>query len=352
LANSGTSDGDTVETFGALMALFHSETAIDDGVYNGFPEVDINTTWDIIVNYTPGRRDPVAFPRAYYQMAARRLASAVYTTTPSTLGFSDDILMSTSVGLFMRNRLTDIVPALRPEANIGSALDPRNLTIGTYRDLEYFDTTRLGFIRDDFTWTDVALPVQPGETTDNVVALRRDLSDDAINLPGYQITALRLDRDDLATQFSTPITININATVYAQDGSWFVMPMPLEDVSALATDDEKRQILRPNYQYVVQGNIAENFVPTTAATLGTNTTNPGTLVDDYPASTGINNAELDPDNNSGGAQVQWLNAASRPGNSMGTEWQTVRYAASAYEPSLTPDNMLYLPITPDIALQR
>lgn len=319
---------DTYNTLARLRSLFFADTNTS-GYYDNPPETRTNNDW--LLQNNP----------AYDSIAARRIASTQQSGAPFDSGIpSRNILLTTSVGIFQLNDLNNLPnsfpTAAAPFKTIGSSFDLAGLSAAydTTEDTatvldSFYAQDANNMVEADLRWNSCLLPTLNANIS-NIVAFRRDQSPGADQLPGYNLDTLRLDRADLATQSADPITITINATIYAQDGSWFVIPTPLENVANVPTLAQQRQIHRQNYQIDVKGSIAQNFIPAVSDTSN----------------------ETDPDNRSAGAVALWLDSAARPSDTNGTTWQTVRYLASTYAPSTDPTNMLYLPITPDISIQR
>ncbi|MBV9471261.1 MAG: hypothetical protein JOZ57_18630 [Abitibacteriaceae bacterium] len=192
---------------------------------------------------------------------------------------------------------------------------------------------------------------------DNAIGFMRDPAETLWPtgvLPGYRLGYFKIER---ALSGLTPFQANQNfagntpgvsypeqalsytvqATIMAQEGSWFVIPMPLVprfDVNGDGNTTDAQDLAaatrfrRLNYQVFVLGNIAQNHSPTTDA--------------DY-------DLEQDPDGRPEGAMRLWVDSLSYPhdidsaGN--GQNWRTITYAADP----IPANNNLYLPVTPDIA---
>ena len=279
-------------------------------------------------------------------MAARRFA--IQTETLGGAGsYSANLQLTTSVGLFWQQNLDTLTNAVAPLYTIGSSFDPLNLP-ASYDTSEDALTVTPNFYGAPPRLYGLSLLTSPDQFNSNIVALRRDQSPGATLLPNYTLASWKLDRANLAAQQAAPITITVDATIYAQTGSWFVVPVPMEDLTNVTNPSTQHQIRRLNYKLVVKGSISENFTPQA-------------ITENYAAATGYavlpgaTNGELDPDNNPRGAMGQWLDAASYPltqSGGLGTTWQSVVYEPSTQKQSVTDTNMLYLPITPDITLQR
>ncbi|HEY0072729.1 MAG TPA: hypothetical protein VGB77_01415 [Abditibacteriaceae bacterium] len=190
----------------------------------------------------------------------------------------------------------------------------------------------------------------PG-TGSNLIALQRD-PDTSTVLPALRVGALKLEVDDFAappvstTRDYTPVEIPIEATIFAQEGSWFVIPMPQQhrtdrDSNGNNTNPEiaaATRFNRLNYKIKVIGAIVQNYAPT--------------ALEDY-------DDEHSPDNLSVGAMHRWMDAYAYPTkigrdgatlgtgpNPLGYEWATIEYDNSVVIPV---NSGLYLPPSPDLS---
>lgn len=213
---------------------------------------------------------------------------------------------------------------------------------------------------------------------DNLLLFSRDQNEidpnapAAASLPDYRIGGFKIER---GMNFKTPwsaisnfatnaigspnneqaIQVIVQATIFAQDGSWFVIPQPLSplvdvtgtiapgtpinnltslaaQISLAATTHYRR----PNYQVYVQGTVAQNYVPT-----------------------GENDIDLeqDPDGHTGGAMAAWIDAMAYPHDLVpikagdlntlaGQQWRSIAYMADP----IPPNSGLYMPVSPDVDL--
>ena len=291
-------------------------------------------------------------------IAARRLASLVNTTVPAT-GQPVHVPLTVSAGLFWQGGTTPLATIgsyFRDNSLVGtayptSATDPRVIEdLATVRE-SFYQTPANGLQQANMQWYNRQLV--DGTTTQaspisNLIELR---SDNEPNLPAYRTGALRIERDDFTVGSYERMQVLVEATIYAQDGSWFVIPQPMRqayntagnavpfdvdgngsntDPIDLATATRYR---RANYEIKVRGNIAQNHAPTTIV--------------DYD-----NAADPDGKATPTGAVAQWLDAVSFPAvvanNSSNIpeaqSWQTIRYEAD----QVPLDNELELPATPDL----
>jgi hypothetical protein len=191
----------------------------------------------------------------------------------------------------------------------------------------------------------------PGTGT-NVLALQRDPDTTAV-LPALRVGTLKLEVDDFAapalntTRAYTPVDVPIEATIFAQEGSWFVIPMPQQhrtdrDSNGSKTNAEiaaATRYNRLNYKITVTGTIVENYAPT--------------ALEDY-------DNEHSPNDQTVGAMRQWIDTYAYPtkigrdgatlgtgSNALGYEWATIQYDNSVAIPL---NSGLYLPPSPDLSV--
>ena len=314
----------TTNTFGSLKLLF-------DGP--GFPTPDPNLAWNFGVN-------PEFFPVPAYRVAAG-LAPGVLP------GASRPFLFTTSTDIHWRQNPTDLgvaAPAPTPDFLVGSpALAATDEDTNTVDERFYgtYDATTGLFSQAPLRGFTYLLPSAPTFDANNAVSLRHDLQAQP-QLANYLYGTVKYDRADLTSVVAAPISYNIQAAIYAQDGSWFVMAMPaMTPNNASPTTfqtDQANRYRRLNYQITVKANIAENFAPTGLLDYDNEQTpDQSPLVIAVPPVLGL------------GAQAQWLDSSAYPVDNKGAKWQTINYLAPAPLPT---SNTLYLPITPDIINQR
>lgn len=314
-------------SFGSLKLLF-------DGP--GFPTPDPNLAWNFGVN-------PGFFPVPAYRVAAG-LAPGV---PPSA---SRPFLFTTSTDIHWRQNPTDLgvaAPAPTPDFLVGSpALAATDEDTNTVDESFYgtYDATTSSFSQAPLRGSTYLLPSAPTFNANNTVTLRHDLQAQP-QLANYLYGAVKYDRADLPSVVAAPISYNIQAAIYAQDGSWFVMAMPAMTIRPVNPSSptpnevvQANRYRRLNYQITVKANIAENFAPTGLLDYDNEQTpDQSPLVIAGPPVLGL------------GAQAQWLDSSAYPVDNAGAKWQTINYLAPAPLPST---NTLYLPITPDITNQR
>ena len=332
--NGGVS-ADAVDTVGLLSSFFNFRALTPEPPYTPgedlTPETeDRNRNWDFLPPFTGtpllGPTSPTALTST---VAARRLAA--FSLASIKAGTSRPVFQSTSAGIYMNPVFGTFNAGSTPTFTVGSSFNPLG-------DEEVRTVDESFYTRTDLA-TQAALQGMGYSTAitsdSNVVALRHrdDFGAD------YRVSVMKLDRDTLATVATTPITVNVEAIIYAQEGSWFVIPMPAitpnNAVPTAAEIVEAERYRRLNYQIVVKANIAENFVPTATVDYDENQS-----PDDFAPTT---NTALPLGR---GAQAQWIDSSSRP---TPTAWQTIIYDRPM---SLPITNTLLLPITPDITLQR
>ena len=108
------------------------------------------------------------------------------------------------------------------------------------------------------------------------------------------------------------MTVEVDATIYAEGGSWFVIPVPATVASdAGRGTDQQIEWRRPGYAVTINANIAQMMTPT--ATLD---------YDDEP----------DPDGVAVGAMQRWTDSLSyqvyNPTPPNQPLWQTIQYKAA------------------------
>lgn len=287
--------------------------------------VDPDPNWDLTLD-----NDVIMSATSSHRLAA---ASAINLIAGTPRPF----LLTTSVGGFWQNPTA-------PNFIVGTGFLPaddedlrtvQESFYGVYNPLAVGPTDP--FSQAGLQGMTYQLPTAPTLTGNNTISLRRAVTTDT--LVNYFIAGVKYDRDTFANVAAAPVNVNVEATIYAQDGSWFVIPMPTMTPNNAAPTtfqtDQANRYRRLNYQITVQASIGENFAPTGLFDYDTEQT-----PDQSPATT-----------QAMGAQAQWLDTSAYPTPTapVGTEWQTINYVAPLSLPST---NTLYLPITPDITNQR
>ncbi len=329
--NNGMRDGDAVENLTVLKVRFAATTP-----------PGLGPTWN------------VTFPIGVATVAARRLAAiglSVGDADPSVpVGQKYAIPLAISGGWYFQPQWNPAASSLLPPP-AGSAPKPVPWqTIGVSNTPEGDDdleTTREGFyqtgggpspspapVQAPLRWLSAPLLASAVSAIDpkqsNITTFSHDADEiagvPAGALPEYRVGALKIERDDFAPGAAirafNPVPVYVQATIFAQEGSWFVITPTLN--SAASTTPTRYR--RPNYRAIIKGTIVQNFAPT---------------------------ARTD-ENGQGGALQGWINALSfptniesdiaNPANGRGRDWQGIEY-----EPDPVPFyNSLYLPPTPDL----
>jgi hypothetical protein len=169
-------------------------------------------------------------------------------------------------------------------------------------------------------------------------------------LAPLRVSAIKVEADNFqtaATRNFTPIPVQVEATLFAQEGSWFVIPMPVmhrNDIDSSGgplSPSEQAAATRfrhLNYSISVTGNIIQHHAPTA-------------LFDyDNEDSPDAIETTVFPYN---GAIAQWVNAVSFPTRiepavgtqGRGRDWQTISYSADLIPVS----SPLVLPPSPDLS---
>lgn len=151
-------------------------------------------------------------------------------------------------------------------------------------------------------------------------------------LPGYFLSGYHIENGTFPTSGAITPTLNVSvqATIYAEQGSWFVVPVPaMVNANSLTTSAQTldaARFRRPFFKISVQSDIAQAFTPTATV--------------DY-------DDEPDPDGRAWGATKSWLDSLALPTQaSAGTpiNWQTIEYQAAP----LPLDHGLILPTSSDV----
>lgn len=298
-------------------------------------------------------------PTTSEAIAARRLAQ---TERTMTIGTYMPVAVTTSRQLQWNNNSTAVAtwfggaPASNPTAT-------ENDTIGEG-------------IKEEFYWREPASLLTPGREQSLLRTTARPLTDgitvapdgwrntftlsmdQANELPGYRVAAPRISPSNFAAAgYFTPITISVQASIVAREGSFFVLPAPaMARMTTNPADLTKRIDLtgdnvtdgkdiaaatvyrRLNYQLEIRGNVMQNFAPS--------------ALSDYDSA-------ADPDGVSAGPVARWLDAASYPAHASGANdlqahadfsgavgavnWNTVSYIADPVVSGVLP-----LPVSPEL----
>lgn len=353
----GTRGDDTTETLTKLQGLFPPPTPPIPAA-----PAPQGPTW--VVNIKAGLE----------QAPARRLA-AIGATVGSPAdptvapGSKYSIPLALSGGWYFQAGLNaDLLSLLSP---VGAATKPvawRAIGASTLLDGDDdLESTQESFYQRNGSTTPVQAPMLWSKSPDltpgtlatdrpNIVAFSQDI--DPIPsapvpatpvVPNYRFGMPKIEADDFAVARAAPafvpVPFYIQATIFAQEGSWFVTtpaPNSIPDIDGssvgvpppfvpnapdLAAATRYRRL---NYQVVVKGTIVQNFAASGMVDL-----------DSAGAPTT-------------GAVLSWSDAFSRPTNigdggagpgfGRGQDWQSIEYQADP----LPLYNNLYLPPTPDL----
>jgi hypothetical protein len=399
---ANTRDGDDSETLGALADRFTWRADLHDlatvrnpgdpnaqppvppdyganfppgngnGANDGLEEPEPN--WDIILGGAPTGPTPIPgatpvpgatpTPRPYEAVPAWRIAGVgtnnnIMDDPELAPNQRYEVPLALSVGVYLTPNLN--LNTFNEGINLGGVAD---LPLGATSALadEDLQTVRSDFYQtatlsaSGYTFgqallrnrsTQLSGPLSP--TNSNLVSFRPDYS--FADMPAYYVSAPRLERGTWGQGSYNPIPITVQATIYAQDGSWFVIPMPMKRATPIDTDGngtsdpselaavspDSTYIRRLNYNVRVVGTIAQNFTPT------------GLLEFDNTSDPDLNNMPR-------GAMAQWLDSMSYPtafepsaAGDLGASWMTVTYASSPLDKKdLTDGAGLYLPASPDL----
>ena len=201
----------------------------------------------------------------------------------------------------------------------------------------------------------VALPLSaPGVAATNPNVSYFELRPNIDILPALRVADLKLELENgpvthpgnwwnQSADFTyKALPVQIDATIVAQSGSWFVVPTPMNqgfDINGNSVVEANEQTTgtrfrRPNYAITVRGTMSQAFS--------------ATGVEDY-------DNEADPDGQAVGAMAKWLDTSSYPTklsatngySARGGTWQTIRYE---YAP-LSNGAASFAPVAPGLIYQ-
>ena len=238
----------------------------------------------------------------YGAVPMRRLAQFEVTGAPKGSQFK--LPLTTSVGLFWDD------PALAGNATpalfYGSFWGPV-ATESQQNRPEALDMVKAEYYGKTPQWR--AMIPQANAGASALFSLQRDVAGDPdALLPRSYIAGWHLEGGNGTT--GAPVySPRIQATIYAQSGSWFVIPMPAQAIDD-PTNPQAGRWRRSFYKVAVEGDIAQGFTPSAG--------------EDY-------DNESDPDGQSVGATKRWLDSLAYP-TALGTggaagNWATISYAA-------------------------
>jgi hypothetical protein len=223
--------------------------------------------------------------------------------------------------------------------HIGSSFDGSGSEeLATVRDTYYQSVTSAA--AGTYIFAPLPLAVQSLPATganpqnSHLFAYRPDYGNPSTALPAYYVTAPKLERDTWTAGAYDPVEIKVQATVFAEEGSWFIIPTLLniapvntaDPAQVAAATAETTRFRRFNYRVIFNGSIAQNMTPT--------------ALQDYDGLSG--------------AMARWTDAMSYPstlgdlsGNPIGDDWVSVHYD---WQPVDIPaSRKLYLPVSPELA---
>ena len=296
--------GDANATLGQLQTVISSATVAGSGNGPAAP------AWRLTL---PG---PTTGNNPYTTIPARRLAQFEQLNANSGTEFK--VPLTTSVGLFWGN--AQGVP-MRSYGSFWGQVPVEN----AQNRPEDVATVRAAYYGGPPQWQAL---FDTGNSAPNAVfSLQRDVAGDPdALLPRHYFAGWHLEGGNGATTIAPVYSPTIQATIYAQSGSWFVIPLPAQPTDA--TNAQAGRWRRSFYKVSVEGNIAQGFTPSAA--------------EDY-------DNEPDPDGVAVGATKRWLDALACPTdivNSNGAvgHWQTISYRARP----LPIDSGLALPSTAEV----
>jgi hypothetical protein len=290
---------------------------------------------------------------------ARRIAAIPNDVTLAT-NESYPVPFATALRQFWQQDLSTLSSATTPYRVIGSSFDPDgNEDIATVDASFYQRVNPVGNVAVQASMLpyNPGAPLTPNASGSNVLALSRDPGPPVLlnlGVAGYRFTRPRLEDDQFSAatgNFQPGLSINIDATIFAQEGSWFVIPAPMEVVAPVdadnsnvvepseqaAADAATTRYRRLNYRIAVRGTIAQNMTPTGMTDYDDEQT-PDQLVTDTTAP---------------GAMQQWIDSLSHPtvigADLRGREWMGIYYAADPIDYNANNGGAgLYLPVSPDL----
>ena len=337
--------GDTTATLGELKTLLE-ETGNEPGPP---PEV-LQPWWSVIF---PTQRpdgtaipDPTTSANPYKNLPARFFAQYLSTATngPDT---EFEVPLTTSVGRFWRggNAQTDSANwtadgTMTQWRQIGSSIGPVKAWDGTnnrfVNDLaEDVDTIRPEFYGAAPVWTGAFSENPNANEQVGAFVMTRALGSDTDSLlPQYNLASWHIEGLPDGNNLRPVYNCTVNATIYAQEGSWFVIPMPAFAAPGETNASRNR---RQHFSLVVNGNMAQCFTPTADL--------------DY-------DSEPDPDGLAWGAMRRWMDGMARPTQLVAgapSSWRLPDQNAKAIERQLDtepvpgqPPLKLYLPSSGEV----
>jgi hypothetical protein len=335
VGGDGTAGGDAVETLDALRQRFNRPD-VTSPVNTPPTNVDPDLNWEM--EYTgyvePGSATSTnAMP--YGTIAARRLASINWLEDPSInipAGAGGEGIFTVSMGLFWRPML-DTLGGLS-----ATTTGPDNWLIGSAfnaGDPDDAVTVRRSFyggapIRSTYG------AFTPSNTANgsNFFAVRHYLGSNYFGsfLPTYYMSMPKLEGTSIT---DPPLDIQIEATILAEEGSWLVIPAPMNQPQGTPADSTRYR--RNNYRIHVVGTVAQGYTPTGVEDLD-NEVAPDAEQDTISPTTPYIGR---------GAMAQWIDSNARPttvSGGTGDDWLSVTYEPDPL--NVGEGRGLYLPVSP------
>jgi hypothetical protein len=341
---------DTLQTMEALKTRFNLEARSNQGQGQGGDQLwtlTIPTTLPTPnVNMTDAEDDYVA-ARRFLPLGIEPGTGDDWQVSrnSSTANRIKKLFLTVSAGMFWGPTLNTVGTPLHTFGSPFSSAATADLE--TNRERFYFYTAGNNITQERLRWL-TRLAGTPAVGS-NIVSIKRDL--DSGPLPPLRVTALKLESDDFSPppantpRSYNPVRIEIEATIFAQEGSWFAIPLPVQhrnDIDSSGGNSSPFETARAtrmrrlNYDIRVKGSIVQNFAPSALV--------------DY-------DSEESPDGSTVGAMSQWVSSLAYPtnierdedtiANGRGRDWHSIRYEAAAPVPVNTG---LKLPLSPDIEL--
>ena len=310
-------EGDSKATLAGLQSALtqikikQKKGGKDDDNGNGTGNDEYIPAWELILPTSSLATNP------YGAIPMRRLAAFDQFFEPEGAEFK--VPLTTSVGLFWND--TNFQPR-RVYGSFWGAV----ATEDKQNKPENLEQIKADYYGKAPQWQD--LLALNNARFDATLSLQRDVAGDPDGLlPDHYLAGWHLESAVNADQTLNPVySPSIQATIYAQTGSWFVIPLPAQTTTA--GNEQAGRWRRSFYKVSVKGNIAQGFTPTTG--------------EDY-------DNEPDPDGMAVGATTRWLDSLAMPSNLVNAQgaagnWQTISYQARP----LSIDNGLALPSTADV----
>ena len=361
------SPNDNVETMSALKNQFNN----DQHYVSTTPPIDVRK-WQLADAYTT---DVPPYPTTAVSMKmtteeAKSIPARYFLPIGLAAGAADDwaasktdpkrLYLSTAARQLFQLSGATLDFTATPIAKFGAADSPTGSgdvatsdtteTINNAKNFYWYSFTSSGTPTERQQWLRwSSRPLTAVSNTDNVVAVTMDSAINSVtgSTAPLRVAPFKLERSGFSAVENpyNPVTFNVQATIFAQEGSWFVIPMPLQhrnDINnsgGAPTVDEvsyATRMRRANYRVNVQGRIVQNFAPS--------------VLTDY-------NDEPSPSSTTTGPVAQWADSLSYPGDVYlesatagyrGRSWNTINYAPDTSQIPI-PSNLI-LPPSPDLSI--